>query len=243
MYLGRVPLRDIRVRLNAFDWDAAGRGLWQHGVGVLPGALSPEECGAIAALYGEETLFRSVVDMARYRFGNGKYKYFSYPLPPMIEALRTHLYPRLVPIARTWVSALHSKQEFPAEHSDFLNHCHTAGQTRPTPLLLRYGNGDFNCLHQDLYGDIYFPFQVMFLLSAPGEDFTGGEFLLAESAPRAQVAVRVVPAHRGDAVIFTTRYRPVKSHRGFSRIAVKHGVSTVTGGQRVTMGIIFHDAK
>lgn len=241
MYLGNDPLRDIRLRLKAADWESMGIHLAESGFGLLPRILSPEECGAVGALYGEEALFRNVVDMARYRSGRGEYKYFAYPLPPLIEALRSYLYPHLAAVSRGWASTLHTHQEYPAEHSEFLACCRAAGQTRSSPLLFRYGAGDFSRLHQDDQCDVYLPLQVMFLLSEPGQDFTGGEFLLSESIPHAQPVVRVVPARRGDAVVFASRYRPAKSLRGFSRASIKHGVSTVTSGRRLAMAILFHD--
>lgn len=241
MYLGNDPLRDIRLRLKAADWESTGIRLAESGFGRLARILSPEECGAVGALYGEEALFRRVVDMTHHRSGRGQYKHFAYPLPPLIEALRSYLYPHLATVARGWASTLHTHQIYPAEHSEFLAQCHQAGQTHPSPLLFRYGADDFSCLHQDAPADIYFPLQVMFLLSEPGEDFTGGEFLLSESAPHAQPAVRVIPVQQGDALVFASRFRPVKSLRGFSRAAIKHGVSMVTGGRRVAMSIIFHD--
>jgi hypothetical protein len=225
-----------------FDWQAAAAELDNYGCAVLPKLLSADECRAIAALYPDESHFRSHIHMARHGFGKGEYRYFKYPLPPLIHGLRTELYPRLARLANEWNGRMGIDDRYPDDHASFLRRCHDAGQTRPTPLLLQYLPGDFNCLHQDLYGDLAFPIQVAILLSEPGEDFTGGEFVLTEQRPRMQSRVEVVPLRRGDAVAFAVHHRPVKGSRGNYRVNLRHGVSRVRSGMRRTLGIIFHDA-
>lgn len=210
---------------------------------MLERLLSPDECRALAGLYSDETRFRSRVVMARHGFGRGEYKYFSYPLPGMVAYLRSALYPRLAPIANRWNAAMRIDVRYPQTHADFLARCHEAGQVRPTPLLLQYGADDYNCLHQDLYGEHVFPLQVAILLSEPGTDFTGGEFMLTEQRPRMQSRPEVVPLRQGDAVIFAVHHRPVQGTRGTYRVNLRHGVSRVRGGHRHTLGVIFHDAK
>lgn len=210
---------------------------------MLERLLSPDECRALAGLYSDETRFRSRVVMARHGFGCGEYKYFSYPLPGMVADLRSALYPRLAPIANRWNAAMRIDVRYPQTHADFLARCHEAGQVRPTPLLLQYGADDYNCLHQDLYGEHVFPLQVAILLSEPGTDFTGGEFVLAEQRPRMQSRPEVVPLRQGDAVIFAVHHRPVQGTRGTYRVNLRHGVSRVRSGHRHTLGVIFHDAK
>jgi len=217
--------------------------LWQQGFTRLPNLLSPNECRDLRALYPDPSHFRSRIDMQRYRFGQGEYQYFAYPLPARIADLRATLYESLVPVAREWMDALTTPHQFPDTHAEFIEICHAQGQTRPTPLLLRYQPGDYNCLHQDLYGSVFFPFQVVICLSAPRSEFTGGELLLVEQRPRAQSVGRVIPLEQGDGAVITTRYRPAQGARGFYRTNVKHGVSTVTSGERYTLGIIFHDAE
>lgn len=219
----------------AADLDAQG---WA----VLPRLLGPAACRALAASYDDDALFRSRVVMARHGFGRGEYRYFAYPLPDRVFALRTTLYPLLAPVADRWHERLGHAARFPADHARFSMRCHAAGQTRPTPLLLRYGPGDHNCLHQDLYGDHVFPLQVAVLLSRPEEDFTGGEFVLTEQRPRMQSRVGVVPLAQGDAVVFAVHHRPVAGTRGDYRVTMRHGVSPVRTGMRHTLGIIFHDA-
>ena len=232
----------IGARIEALDRDAIAVALDRDGWAVLPGLLSDAECDGTAALYAEEAGFRSHVFMARHGFGRGEYRYFAYPLPPLVAALRQRLYPRLVPIANRWHERMGMAVRFPAGHAEFLARCHDAGQRRPTPLLLQYGAGDYNCLHQDLYGEHVFPLQVAVLLSAPGEDFTGGEFVLTEQRPRMQSRAAVVPLAKGDAVVFAVNVRPVKGARGDYRVAMRHGVSEIRSGRRHTLGVIFHDA-
>ncbi|MGO1080381.1 2OG-Fe(II) oxygenase [Inquilinus sp. CA228] len=230
-------------RVAGIDWDDTAAELDQHGAAVLPALLTPEECRAIAALYPEEGPFRSRVVMARHGFGRGEYKYFAYPLPDPIAGLRAALYPRLAPVANGWNARMGIDTRYPERHEAFLKACHTAGQTRPTPLLLQYEPGDFNCLHQDLYGDLAFPLQVAILLSEPGRDFTGGEFVLTEQRPRMQSRPEVVPLRQGDGVAFAVHHRPVAGTRGDYRVNLRHGVSRLRSGQRHTLGIIFHDAR
>jgi hypothetical protein len=209
---------------------------------MLESLLPAPECGALAQLYDDDRHFRSHVVMARHGFGRGEYKYFRYPLPDAVAALRTALYPRLSPVANRWNEAMGIEVRYPSEHAGFVNRCHAAGQTRPTPLLLQYGEGDFNALHQDLYGEHVFPLQVAILLSEPARDFTGGEFVLVEQRPRMQSRAEVVPLRRGDGVVFAVQNRPAKGTRGVYRVNMRHGVSRIRSGHRHTLGIIFHDA-
>jgi uncharacterized protein len=234
---------NIAQRLKALHWDEIETSLWTRGYAQAGPILTPNECAQLIALYPRDQLFRSRIDMARYRFGEGDYKYFNYPLPPAIEQLREHAYPPLSAIANRWVEALGVAERYPAELSALLNQCHEVGQTKPTPLLLHYETGGFNCLHQDLYGDVAFPLQVVCFLSQPGRDYTGGEFIVLEQRPRAQSAAEAVLPNQGELIVFTTRYRPVKGSRGYYRVNVKHGVSRVRSGARYTLGVIFHDAK
>jgi hypothetical protein len=224
------------------DWTRVAAELDQQGWAVLPGLLTAAQCLATATLYESDDAFRSRVVMARHGFGRGEYKYFRYPLPPLVARLRAGLYPHLATIANGWQERLGHEARFPDTHADYLARCHAAGQMRPTPLLLRYGPGDYNCLHQDLYGEESFPLQVAALLSAQGRDFAGGEFVLTEQRPRTQSRVMVVPLDLGDAVVFAVNQRPVKGARGDYRVALRHGVSRLHSGQRHTLGIIFHDA-
>lgn len=228
-------------RADAIDWPATALDLDGQGWAVLPRLLSAAECRQVAGLYAGGGRFRSRVVMARHGFGQGEYQYFAYPLPGLIEGLRGALYPRLAPIANRWHEAMGVAVRFP-DHAAFLDRCHAAGQTRPTPLLLQYGPGDYNCLHQDLYGEHVFPLQVAILLSEPGEDFEGGEFVLTEQRPRMQSRPSVAPLRRGDGVVFAVNQRPVQGSRGFYRTVMRHGVSRVRAGRRHTLGIIFHDA-
>jgi uncharacterized protein len=234
---------DIDARVNRYDWPGIVEHLDAYGWATFPELLTAEETAAIAGLYDDESRFRSRVVMARHGFGRGEYKYFTYPLPQTIADLRTALYPRLVPIANRWNELMGIDVRFPATHEEFIRRCHKAGQTRPTPLLLRYGAGDFNALHQDVYGDHLFPLQAMVLLSASGKDFTGGEFVLIEQRPRMQSRAEVVPLGRGDGAVWAVRNRPVQGTRGSYRVNMRHGVSRIRSGHRHTLGIIFHDAK
>ena len=235
--------KEIESRVKGFDWREIAEQLDTYGWALLGGMLSAEECQAITALYDESGIFRKQIIMARHGFGRGEYKYYDYPLPSIISDLRSSLYPRLAPIADRWSEAMGLDVRYPREHSAFVERCHAAGQTRPTPLLLKYGEGDFNALHQDLYGEHVFPFQVVFLLSRPGEDFSGGEFVLTEQRPRMQSRVEVVPLRQGDAAIFAVHNRPVQGTRGYYRVNLRHGVSRIRSGHRYTTGVIFHDAK
>jgi uncharacterized protein len=225
-----------------FDWVRIARDLDASGNAVLEGLLSPEECQELADLYPRAEVFRSRIVMARHGFGRGEYQYFAYPLPETVSRLREELYPRLAPIANRWHEALGIDGRFPEEHAEFLARCHAAGQRRPTPLLLRYQPDDFNCLHQDVYGEHVFPLQVAILLSEPGEHFTGGEFVMTEQRPRMQSRAEVVPLRQGDGVVFTVRNRPVQGTRGVYRVNLRHGVSRIRSGLRHAVGIIFHDA-
>jgi hypothetical protein len=229
-------------RIAALDWSRLATDLDAHGCAVIHAVLSPQECVALAATYAADEPFRSRIVMARHGFGRGEYKYFAYPLPDVVASLRDALYPPLVRIANRWNAALGIDVHYPDTHAAFLERCHGAGQTRPTPLLLHYGEGDYNCLHQDLYGEHVFPLQATFLLSVPGQDFTGGEFVLTEQRPRMQSRAEVVPLGQGDGVIFPVHQRPVQGTRGMYRVNLRHGVSRVRSGQRQTLGIIFHDA-
>jgi hypothetical protein len=231
------------ARVAAYDWPALADQLDNYGCAVLPNLLSSEECGTISALYPDESHFRSHVLMARHGFGKGEYRYFKYPLPDLVGGFRTTLYPHLAGVANEWNRRMGLDDRYPDDHASFLTRCHTAGQTRPTPLLLQYVAGDFNCLHQDLYGDLAFPIQVAILLSEPGTDFTGGEFVLTEQRPRMQSRVEVVPLGQGDAVAFAVHTRPVRGSKGNYRVNLRHGVSRVRSGLRHTVGIIFHDAR
>jgi hypothetical protein len=231
----------IAERVQSLDWQSLESSLDDHGC-ASASILSESECDELAALYDEEERFRKRVIMARHGFGRGEYKYFQYPLPDLVNELRTSLYLSLAKIANRWNETLGETPRFPGDHSEYLKRCHAAGQTQPTPLVLRYGPGDYNCLHQDLYGDLVFPFQVAFLLSQSQVDFQGGEFVLVEQRPRMQSRPEVVPLRKGDAVIFPVHHRPVRGSRGWYRVNMRHGVSRIRSGSRQTMGIIFHDA-
>jgi uncharacterized protein len=229
-------------RVDAIDWFDVEDELNAHGCAMLRSLLSSEECNALAALYPHDALFRSRVVMARHGFGRGEYKYFAYPLPPLIADLRGSLYPRLAPVANRWNEAMGIDVRYPPAHAEFIERCHAAGQTRPTPLMLQYATDDYNCLHQDLYGEHVFPLQVAILLSEPGTDFTGGEFVMTEQRPRMQSRTEVVPLGKGDAVVFAVHHRPVQGTRGSYRVNLRHGVSRLRSGHRHTLGVIFHDA-
>jgi uncharacterized protein len=240
-----VPLDgpSISSTITGLDWCAIARDLDSYGCAVVGPLLDAPACRALSALYALEAPFRSQVVMARHGFGRGEYKYFASPLPSSIAALRTELYPPLAAIANRWHALMSIAGSFPSQHAAFLERCHAAGQAKPTPLLLRYGPGDYNCLHQDVYGELVFPLQVAVLLSAPGADFTGGEFVLTEQRPRMQSRAEVAPLRQGEAVIFPVRERPVKGTRGVYRVNMRHGVSRLRTGNRYTLGIIFHDAR
>jgi len=229
--------------INAIDQPALEQRLEQDGSGVLRGLLPATQCQQLSSLYAQPGVFRSRVIMARHGFGRGEYQYFRYPLPAIVQQLREALYPLLVPLANRWNERMDLEVRYPDAHGDFIRHCHGAGQQRPTPLLLQYGPQDYNCLHQDLYGEQVFPLQVAILLSEPGQDFTGGEFVLTEQRPRMQSRPQVIDLKQGDAVVFAVHQRPVKGIRGYYRVNMRHGVSRVHSGQRHTLGIIFHDAQ
>jgi len=231
------------ARVPAGAWPGIAATLDERGYSVLPRLLSPEECVALAAMYREPAHFRSRVVMARHGYGRGEYQYLAYPLPRLVAGLRETLYPPLAGIANAWQTAMGLDTRFPPTHAEFLARCHGAGQQRPTPLLLQYGAGDYNCLHQDLYGEHVFPLQVAVLLSVPGRDFSGGEFVLTEQRPRMQSRVEVVALEQGDAVLFAVHQRPVQGSRGSYRVNMRHGVSRLTRGARHTLGVIFHDAR
>jgi uncharacterized protein len=230
-------------RLDKVSWEALEQQLDQAGCAVLPGLLAPDDCDEMVPLYAHDGPFRSRIVMARHGFGRGEYKYFAYPLPALVAALREAVYPRLAPIANRWHQALGLKADFPRRHADFIRRCHEQGQSRPTPLMLRYGEGDYNCLHQDLYGAQVFPLQLAVLLSEPAADFDGGEFVMTEQRPRMQSRPEVVPLAKGDAVVFAVHTRPVQGARGIYRVNHRHGVSRLRRGQRYTLGVIFHDAQ
>lgn len=240
---GAIPAQNAVDRIKALDWQRIFQDLDAQGSAILERVLSADECHALAELYPEDDLFRSRVVMARHGFGRGEYKYFSYPLPDIIAELRTAFYRRLAPIANRWSTTMDVDVRYPEKHTDFIKRCHDAVQLKPTPLLLRYTEGDYNCLHQDLYGEHVFPIQVAILLSEPAKDFTGGEFVLTEQRPRMQSRPEVVPLRQGDAVAFAVHHRPVQGTRGTYRVNLRHGVSRLRSGHRHTLGIIFHDAK
>ena len=232
----------LSQRLDGLDWHRIQQELDERGHATTGPLLTPEECAAVAAMYGEPGRFRRRIEMGRHAYGEGEYQYFAYPLPEIVAELRQATYPRLGPIANRWSEALGRGQPYPPDLDGYLELCHQSGQRRPTPLLLKYGPGDYNRLHQDLYGELHFPLQMAILLSAPGRDFAGGEFVLTEQRPRAQSRVEVVPLARGEAVIFAVNFRPTRGSRGYYRVAMRHGVSRVRSGSRFTLGIIFHDA-
>jgi uncharacterized protein len=235
--------RSLANKIAALDWERMAADLDAHGCATTGPLLTSEQCIALAETYGADRLFRSRVIMTRHGFGRGEYKYFAYPLPELVAALRGALYPPLADIANRWNEAMGIGVRYPGDHASYLARCHRAGQSKPTPLLLRYGAGDYNCLHQDLYGEHVFPLQTTFLLSRPGEDFTGGEFVLTEQRPRMQSRAEIVPLVQGEAVVFPVHHRPVQGTRGTYRVNMRHGVSRLRSGHRHTLGVIFHDAK
>lgn len=234
--------KEITERVDTLDWQRIEKELNSGGCAVIPKLVPSSDCRAIASLYSDDKAFRSHIFLHRHGYGHGEYKYFRYPLPDLVENLRTALYPHLARIANHWSEQMRLSMRFPEQHKEFIARCHTAGQQRQTSLLVRYVPEDYNCLHQDLYGEHVFPLQVAVLLAEPGRDFTGGEFVLTEQRPRMQSRVEVVPLAQGDAVIFTVRHRPVDGARGTYRVNIRHGVSRIRSGQRHTLGIIFHDA-
>jgi len=237
-----VSIASAVERAEDIDWERVSSDLDARGCATIERLLSAAECDALAALYQEHDRFRSRVVMERHGYGRGEYKYFAYPLPELVADLRSELYPHLAPIANRWSATLRMQATFPDTLAQFIERCHAAGQLRPTPLLLKYGAGDYNCLHQDLYGEHVFPLQVAILLSQPGRDFTGGEFVITEQRPRMQSRPEVVPLAEGDAVVFAVHHRPVRGTRGVYRVNLRHGVSRVRSGHRHTLGVIFHDA-
>jgi len=235
--------KSAAAKVTTLDWERVSQDLDAQGSAVIEAILSPEECQALAGLYMKDDIFRSRVVMERHGFGRGEYKYFSYPLPGLIAALRTAIYPHLVPIANRWNNAMGNDVRYPEKHAGFIERCHRAGQAKPTPLLLKYGADDYNCLHQDLYGEHVFPLQLTVLLSKPDQDFAGGEFVMTEQRPRMQSRPMVVPLRQGDGVVFAVHHRPVQGARGAYRVNLRHGVSRIRRGHRHTLGIIFHDAR
>jgi hypothetical protein len=233
----------VAARLAALDWDRLEQSLGDLGHAKTPPVLLPEECAGLRGLYGDDSRFRSRIDMARYRFGLGDYKYFAHPLPAIVTDLRRAAYPPLAAIANRWMEALGSRERYPSGLAEFLALCHRRGQNKPTPLLLHYEAGGYNCLHQDLYGEVAFPFQFTCFLSRRDHDYTGGEFLLVEQRPRAQSKGQVITAEQGEVLIFPTRYRPIRGSRGYYRVNLRHGVSRLHSGTRYTLGVIFHDAR
>lgn len=238
-----IDALNIDTRVGGYDWAIVSAHLDAHGWAMLPKLLTPSEAAAVAGFFNDDSRFRSHIIMARHGFGRGEYKYFAYPLPDKVADLRTALYARLVPIANRWNESMGIDVRYPDAHADFIERCHKAGQMRPTPLLLQYGEGDFNALHQDVYGEHVFPLQAAILLAEPQKDFTGGEFVLTEQRPRMQSRAEVVPLDRGDGVVWAVRSRPVQGTRGTYRVNMRHGVSRLRSGHRHTLGVIFHDAK
>lgn len=229
--------------IDVLDWDAATASLHEHGYALLPRVLDVRDCDILMDAYGSPGLYRKTISMERYRFGKGEYKYFSYPLPSLIQSIREKVYPKLTPIANTWMRTLNDSRTFPADLQSLLAQCREYGQDKPTVLILQYGEGGHNTLHQDLYGEVFFPMQLVLSLDEPGKDYTGGEFVLVQQTPRAQSKAMVLAPRQGDMLIFTTNFRPVKGTRGYYRVNMKHGVSPVHSGSRHTLGIIFHDAS
>jgi len=235
-------MQDIINKIENADWQNITETMHQNGFAIIPNLLSDNDCEDLKANYNNPAAYRKTVVMERYRFGLGEYKYFNYPLPGIIQAIRTNIYPKLAPIANAWFKALNIDKQFPLKHATLLQQCHENGQQKATVLILKYGKGGFNTLHQDLYGDVYFPIQIVLFLNDPGKDFTGGEFVLTQQIPRAQSKAIVLKPGKGDVLIFTTNFKPEKGTKGYYRVNMKHGVSEVKSGQRYTLGIIFHDA-
>jgi len=233
---------DIQERINILDWDAITEGMNANGYASVPKVLTQEECNDLILQYRNEALYRKTINMERYRFGLGEYKYFQYPLPPIVQELREYVYPKLAPIANNWMQVLNIDKHFPLVLSELSALCQSKGQNKPTPLILQYGKGGYNTLHQDLYGDVYFPMQLVIFLNEPDEDYKGGEFVLIEQRPRAQSKAIVLKPRKGDMLLFTTNFRPVKGSKGYYRVNMKHGVSELMDGERFTLGVIFHDA-
>lgn len=233
---------DIAHRVERINWQVISNGMQDKGYAVLPGFLSPDQCRSMIGLFDDADGYRKTVVMERYRFGLGSYKYWNYPLPALVQSLRETLYPKLMPIANAWMELLNIDKRFPETFEDFQARCHENGQLKPTPLILQYGEGGHNTLHQDLYGDVYFPIQAACFLNEPDQDYTGGEFVLTQQVPRAQSRAMVLRPKRGDMIVFATHFRPVKGTRGYYRASMRHGVSCVHSGKRYAMGIIFHDA-
>lgn len=232
----------MKTKIEALKWESITESMHENGYAILPDMLSDEECEALKADYSNSDLYRKTVVMERYRFGLGEYKYFNYPLPDLIQSIRFSIYPKLAPIANSWMKALNINTHFPQTHEELLKQCHENNQLKATVLILKYGEGGFNTLHQDLYGDVYFPIQIVLFLNEPDKDFKGGEFVLTQQTPRAQSKAIVLKPKKGDILAFTTNFRPVKGTKGYYRVNMKHGVSEVHSGERYTLGIIFHDA-
>jgi hypothetical protein len=235
-------MQHIIQKIAQANWQNITESMNQNGYAILPNLLTDKECEHLKADYNNEIAYRKTVVMERHGYGSGEYKYFNYPLPPVIQTIRSHIYTHLSPIANSWFKSLKIDKEFPLEHEALLQQCHEMGQQKATALILKYGNGGFNALHQDIYGEVYFPMQIVLCLSKPDQDFTGGEFILTQQAPRSQSKALVIKPQQGDALVFTTKFKPEKSSKGFRKVNVKHGVSEVTSGERYTLGIIFHDA-
>ncbi|OCA69231.1 prolyl 4-hydroxylase subunit alpha [Chryseobacterium contaminans] len=236
-------MTDLAERIKNTDWQSITDSMHKNGYAILSNFLSDDECNQLTSGYNQSELYRKTVIMARHRFGLGEYKYFNYPLPELLQTLRTHIYPYLAPIANTWFKALNIEGSFPLEHDIFLQQCHSKNQLKATALILKYEEGGFNTLHQDLYGELYFPIQIVLMLSEPGQDFTGGEFVLTQQVPRAQSKAIVLKPKKGDILIFTTNFKPEKGAKRYYRVNMKHGVSEVKTGKRFALGIIFHDAE
>ena len=234
---------EIKEKIAALDWPKATDDLDNKGYAILPGVLMQDQCAEFIAGYADESRYRKRVIMERHQYGKGEYKYFTYPLPPLVQQLRESIYPNLAPVANGWMQVLGKPLHYPAELYQLLELCHAAGQLKPTPLILQYGKGGYNALHQDLYGEMFFPMQAVIFLNEPDTDHTGGEFVLVEQKPRAQSKAIILKPEKGDMLIFTTNFRPVKGKLGYYRVNMKHGVSEITGGVRHTLGIIFHDAS